>query len=475
MTLLLQKATEAALINARHSNCECFGLCDQYEQTKTCAACCYGMESLSVATEEANYSRKNKYPVFIVLMHTSTSLAHAIKAVTRDEFSHAAIAFDPSLKPLYSFGLGSRGDEDHLGMILNSYDDGGKYVEDAYYSVYVMYVNKKTYTEMQKTLQTFMDKLDDWKFDFVNLVGCGLHIPSEKSKKYFCSRFVATIINSGRHLEKKPSLYKPSDFTELDDISLVNHGLKFKEYNENITKRNMNLVKRSDFSSIAFENAVWTKEFCYPVYFVLMHYNTPMMHAISAITNAQFSHVCISFDSSLIPMYSFGKKDTPGILKMGLTDMNPKSEFIKNNKTYYSVYVTFVNKETITKMKAALQSFIDRDRENPMKYDFGSLPKVFLQKKQVHKNKHFCSEFCAEILHAGKTLGKDTSLYLPEDFCNMDDATLVNHGTDFSKYDKSVTERNINLIKDKKYAQIDFDYANEASNRDKYFFRKTNL
>ena len=38
-------------------------------------------------------------------------------------------------------------------------------------------------------------------------------------------------------------------------------------------------------------------------------------------------------------------------------------------------------------MKAALQSFIDRDRENPMKYDFGTLPKVFLQKEQVHKYK----------------------------------------------------------------------------------------
>jgi len=464
---MLTKATEAALINMRHSNCECFGLCQQYEKTQTCASCCHGMNNIEIVQEEAHYSKKNKYPVFIVLMHTGTPLAHAIKAVTKDEYSHAGISFDPSLKPLYSFGLEYIDGKGRMGMTLNSYDSGDYDKWQSYYGVYVMYVDKETYDKMQETLNKFMEHYKEWKFDIFNLISCQLQRSSEHSKKYFCSRFVAEIINAGRKLDKLPSLHKPQDLAGLDDITLVNHGLNFIEYDPEITKRNLELVKQRKFDAIAFEAAVWTKENSYPIFFIMLSYKTPMMAAIKMITKAEFSHVCISFNPSLIPMYSFGLKDEPGH-KMGLTDMNPTSDFIKKGKAYYSVYVTFVNKQMYLKMNEALEKFKAREKE--MRYGFYRLPFVFLQKKTHHDTKHFCSEFCAEILSAGKEIDKDPSLYLPEDFCNMDDATLVNHGLDFSKYDPSVTERNMELIKEKRYAQIDFDYANESSAKDKYFF-----
>ena len=63
-------------------------------------------------TEKAIYNKQCKNPVYIVLMHTGTPLASAIKKIAGDQFSHACISFNSELDPLYSFG--SKGDN-HKG------------------------------------------------------------------------------------------------------------------------------------------------------------------------------------------------------------------------------------------------------------------------------------------------------------------------------------------------------------------------
>ena len=45
------------------------------------------------------------YPVYIMLMHSGTALATAIKTVTGSHFSHSSISFDSSMKSMYSFGI----------------------------------------------------------------------------------------------------------------------------------------------------------------------------------------------------------------------------------------------------------------------------------------------------------------------------------------------------------------------------------
>lgn len=200
-------------------------------------------ESLELVEEEAHYSSTDKYPVFIVLMHTGTSIANAIKAFTHNDFSHACISFNSRLDPLYSFGR-KKLDMADSGFVVNSPKADFFTKFHTYYSVYVMYVNKKSIDAMKHRLEYFIENENTLKFDNLNMIGCGLGISSEKSKKYFCSRFCMEIIGQGVELEKVPSLYRPQDMSELDNISLVNKGADFYNYDYKETERNLKKIKK---------------------------------------------------------------------------------------------------------------------------------------------------------------------------------------------------------------------------------------
>lgn len=176
-------------------------------------------------------------------MHTGTSIASAIKAFTHDEFSHACISFNSKLDPLYSFGR-KKLDMADSGFVVNSPKADFFTKFHTYYSVYVMYVNKKSIEAMKHRLEYFIKNEDNLKFDNLNMIGCGLGISSEKSKKYFCSRFCMEIIGQGVELEKVPSLYRPQDMSELDNISLVNKGTDFYNYDYRETERNLKKIKK---------------------------------------------------------------------------------------------------------------------------------------------------------------------------------------------------------------------------------------
>lgn len=58
-------------------------------------------------------------------------------------------------------------------------------------------------------------------------------------EKYFCSRFVMDVIGSGHHIDKLPSLYKPNDITELQEVTMVNAGDDLSKYDSEVTKKNL--------------------------------------------------------------------------------------------------------------------------------------------------------------------------------------------------------------------------------------------
>ena len=205
---------------------------------------------LNYISEDANYSEENCYPVFIVLTHSGTAMANIVKAFTGNKYTHASISFDSSLDPMYTFGVkGPKTFGSESGFVIQNTKSEFYKNYKALYAVYVMYVNQLQYEAMQRALQKFIDKKDEWKYDLVNLVSIWLNRPSEKSKKYFCSRFVAEIINAGYRLDKVPSLYKPQELKGLSNITLVNKGNNLRYYNPMITDANLEYIKSHDFKS----------------------------------------------------------------------------------------------------------------------------------------------------------------------------------------------------------------------------------
>ena len=68
--------------------------------------------------EDAKYDSKHRYPIFILLMHSGTPLANAIKVVTRAQYSHACISFNAGLDPIYSFGGKTKAGEKGFGFVV---------------------------------------------------------------------------------------------------------------------------------------------------------------------------------------------------------------------------------------------------------------------------------------------------------------------------------------------------------------------
>lgn len=211
------------------------------------------------AIEEANYSKDNCYPIYIVLMHSGTLLANIIQKFTNDEFSHACISFNSNLSPMYSFGNKKVGGVD-AGFTIQSPASEFFSTKKAYYKVYVMYVNRDAYQKMRENLDKFLHDRLKLKYDLFSLLKVWRGKPSEESKKFFCSRFVMQVIGAGRPLEKVASLYKPQDIAELNDISCVNQGDDFSKYDYHITEKNLKKVQRKQFDSVAFESLLYDND-----------------------------------------------------------------------------------------------------------------------------------------------------------------------------------------------------------------------
>ena len=195
-------------------------------------------------SEEAIFSKDHKNPVFIVLSSGSSLFANAIKAVTKNEFSHAMISFNSKLDPLYSFGTRPDG---KLGFVINNSKDRVWDIEDCKYSVYVMYVTDKAKRAMKQRLNDFVSKEKDLKYSFKGILDIWRGKESEKDEKWFCSRFVMEIMSKKKKLSKVPSLWRPGDIEQLSNISLVNRGFNFYNYNPKVTERHCKDIEKGTY------------------------------------------------------------------------------------------------------------------------------------------------------------------------------------------------------------------------------------
>ena len=205
--------------------------------------------------EAAIYSKENKYPIFIVLMHTGTFLSNVIKGYTHDMFSHAAISFNSKLSPMFSFGTKKFGGHDH-GFTHHEITDEFYQHYDTEYSVYVMYVNETQRAKMVDRVAYFVKNESKLKYGLADLVACAMQIPTDFRKKWFCSRFVMNILGQGIDIGKAPSLWTPQQIASLDNISLVNSGKVLRDYDYRVTERNLKLIQKQRWNDVTVQEPV---------------------------------------------------------------------------------------------------------------------------------------------------------------------------------------------------------------------------
>ena len=207
----------------------------------------------NIIFEEAVYDSKHTEPVYIILMHTGALLASIIRNVTKDEYTHACISFNSKLEPMYSFGnkkVSYNPFKAESGFVVNKPDSEFFQTYKTQYSVYVMYVSKADKKKIIERLKWFSEKQKYLTFDFIGLIKYKFGISSDNNlNKWFCSRFVAELINQTGELDRDPSLYSPQDLNDdLTFISLVNKGEDLTKYDYKITERNQKKIKDGEYT-----------------------------------------------------------------------------------------------------------------------------------------------------------------------------------------------------------------------------------
>ena len=169
----------------------------------------------------------------------------------------------------------------------------------------------------------------------------------------------------------------------------------------------------------------------YPVYIVLFASNNFVSKSIRAVTRAEFSHVAVSFDTSMTNLFSFGfrtnAKDMKDCGNRRESLIVKKDRWVYEDDTKYGVYVKFMTIDAINKMKKHIH-YVYNNTEK-YKFTFIGMVKYAFHIPSENTYKMFCSQFIASLFKiGGDKLDRVASLYSPEQILTIGDVHSVQTG-----------------------------------------------
>lgn len=194
--------------------------------------------------------KEKLYPVYVLLQHSGTMLANVIKNVTNAHFSHSSISFDSTLRTMYSFGRKTDTKNPFTGTFKTE-DILSDFFTERHipYALYIVPCTKKQIELMKKRLNYFIKNATKFKYDFTGLIKNYFGMADNPEYKYFCSRFVADIINAGAPKNhpfiKEPSLMRPEDFLNTNFAIYVTGGY-LSNYNPKYVDKLVSKILRNE-------------------------------------------------------------------------------------------------------------------------------------------------------------------------------------------------------------------------------------
>lgn len=255
------------------------------------------------------------HPVYVILMHTGSGFSNIIQAATKDKYTHSSISLDTSLEQMYTFNMSGFYIENYLDKFFQSHPIP--------FSMYMVPLTEKEFTKLKNRLDYFIQNKKKFTYDAVGCVRAYFGFPDNPQDRYFCSRFVADILNSGKddsnRLIKEPSLVYPSDFIDFSFTRLVYQGY-FNKYNRKDADKNAKQILESIrnnneagfvyingeiYNSIQnFDNSViqkylpkhpWLKHFSKQDNNILIKDSKDKLIGAASVTNSENDNKCIKY------------------------------------------------------------------------------------------------------------------------------------------------------------------------------------
>lgn len=352
------------------------------------------------------------------------------------------LAFDPNdlMMPsphTYSYEYHNPDDKEHEGTHF--------YIPDAYIPSLNLEVEIKQNTNKHPKILR-IDKVKEAQKDAMMATIPGVNYIKIVDKDY--SGFFEFIQNY--QPEERPTIAKA---LEAFEATMKNDTIAYTQELNNFLEPLRELLKGdTDPSTIATESAGYSKERRCPVFIILTMGASPLAKMITMTVKDNVSHSSIAFNTDLDPLYSFGinQINGNGRYKLGFIKTNPHSDLwsLKGEKVPYEIYVTYVSKDELAKMKRRVEDFASNAEK--MRYSLAGCVRNFAHIKSAHKRKWFCSSFVAEILYAGGVpMERDTTLYRPMELSLLPNVELVTVGENITDFDVDDLKRELRKIKKK--------------------------
>ena len=159
---------------------------------------------------------RKKY-ISVLLTKYSDVTSNMLQILTKGKYTHASLGITED----EFFSFATKGFHvERPAKILS------RMREDIPCALYRLRVSDDVYEELSWKLHQLSGCGRFYKYSRLGLFLCLLHIPHFMTRHYFCSRFVAEILQDceALKLRKSPSLYLPDDFAKERQLKLCFEG-----------------------------------------------------------------------------------------------------------------------------------------------------------------------------------------------------------------------------------------------------------
>lgn len=166
------------------------------------------------------------------------------------------------------------------------------------------------------------------------------------------------------------------------------------------------------------------------IYILLTKSDTILSRIIHFITMDSYTHVSISFEESLQPLYSSSRKNGRTLFPAGPCMEQLYCGYYRKHgsKIPCVLYELQVDEETYLQAKREAQRII----ENAEEYHYNIFGLLLCQFNiPYHRNRHyFCSQFVSDVLDKSSAikLPKDVTLMKPSDYMELPELNYRYHG-----------------------------------------------
>ncbi len=164
--------------------------------------------------------------IYILLSRTRSILSRLVHLVTRDPYTHAAIAFDQDMQELYSSARWNGKDMFPSGPCREDLNRGFYAMRNTPCAVYELHVEDSIYERAKEEVAGILQEQERYRFNIIGLMLCKLGIPFRRKSHFFCSQFVGEILkrSGAMQLPRDPCLIRPSDYTRMPQLQFLFQG-----------------------------------------------------------------------------------------------------------------------------------------------------------------------------------------------------------------------------------------------------------